>query len=300
MIEVRDLSKNFGKTTALDGVNITVQQGSIFGLMGSNGAGKSTLLRILSGIYRQDRGTAEVCGQSPFENPAVKERLRFLPDELWLPSGMSIEKMGRETAWFYKSWDENYFNKLCNMFPVDSGARFGSLSKGNRRQAGLILALSCRPQVLLLDEVFDGLDPVVRKLVKKLIAGEVAERSMTVVLASHNLKEMEDFCDTLALLHNGGLVLERELDGMRLGLHRIQAVFKQPPDMEKLRSRLCIAAMERSGSLYTFVIRGNESEILAGLDEFSPSFKETTQLSLEEVFISEMEACGYDIDNILG
>ncbi len=277
MIEVRDLSKNFGKTTALDGVNITVQQGSIFGLMGSNGAGKSTLLRILSGIYRQDRGTAEVCGQSPFENPAVKERLRFLPDELWLPSGMSIEKMGRETAWFYKSWDENYFNKLCNMFPVDSGARFGSLSK-----------------------VFDGLDPVVRKLVKKLIAGEVAERSMTVVLASHNLKEMEDFCDTLALLHNGGLVLERELDGMRLGLHRIQAVFKQPPDMEKLRSRLCIAAMERSGSLYTFVIRGNESEILAGLDEFSPSFKETTQLSLEEVFISEMEACGYDIDNILG
>lgn len=298
MIEVRQLTKCFPRTTALDGVSLTVQTGNIFGLIGSNGAGKSTLLRILAGVYQPDGGEVLVDGDSP-GNRQVQARLRFLPDEQWLPAQSSVEKMGKSLSKIYPAWDQAYFEELCHMFPVDPKARCGGLSKGNRRQAGIILALASRPDFLLLDEVFDGLDPVVRKLVKKLLAQEAAERRMTVVLASHNLREMEDFCDTLALLHKGGLVLEKELDDMRLSLCRVQAVFPEMPERQAVKEKICITSWEVSGSLVTFTARGNQEEVLAALEEFSPSFREAVPLSLEEVFISEMEACGYDIENIL-
>lgn len=300
MIKCKQLTKRFGDFTALDRVDLTVQTGSIFGLVGSNGAGKSTLLRTLGGVYRPDEGEASIKGQPVYNSPQVKARLRFVPDELRLPAGHSLVSMGRELSRIYTSWDEGWFTELCQRFPVNEKARFQTLSKGNKRQAGLILALASRPEVLLLDEVFDGLDPVVRRLVKKLIAQEVADRQMTVVLASHNLREMEDFCDTLALLHKGGLVLERELDELSLHLQRVQAVFPKMPPIDSLKQKLCITTYEQTGSLMTFVARGTREEVLAALEEFGPTFKETVPLSLEEVFISEMEAAGYDIDKILG
>lgn len=300
MIKCRQLVKQFGDFTALDRVDLSVQTGSIFGLVGSNGAGKSTLLRTLGGVYRPDGGEAAINSQTVYENPQVKARLRFVPDELRLPAGYSLVSMGRELSRIYGSWDNGWFTELCQRFPVNEKARFQTLSKGNKRQAGLILALASRPEVLLLDEVFDGLDPVVRRLVKKIIAQEVADRQMTVVLASHNLREMEDFCDTLALLHNGGLVLEKELDELSLHLQRVQAVFTEVPAIESLKQKLCITTYEQTGSLMTFVARGTRDEVLAALEEFGPTFKETVPLSLEEVFISEMEAAGYDINKILG
>lgn len=300
MIETKQLTKRFGETTALSEVSMKIEQGSIFGLIGSNGAGKSTLLRVLAGIYRPEGGEVLLDGESPWENSALKSRTRLLPDELWLPGNQSTLQMGKELSRFYPSWDKDYFRRLCAMFPVNEKARYNSLSKGNRRQAGLILTLSSRPDFLLLDEVFDGLDPVVRKLMKKLLIEEVADRRMTVVLASHNLREMEDFCDTMALLHKGGVVLEQELDGVQLCLHRVQAVFPAMPEIGELKQKICITQWEATGSLLNFVARGNEEEILAALDSFSPSFRETVPLSLEEVFISEMEAAGYDIESILG
>ncbi len=300
MIEGKALTKRFGDLTALDGVEMKVETGSVFGLIGSNGAGKTTLLRVLSGVYRPEGGELLLDGEPSWENPKVKAKLRFLSDDPWLPPQDSVPDLGKRFSRLYPSWDQPYFERLCQMFPVDEKARYRSLSKGNRRQTGLILALSSRPEYLLLDEVFDGLDPVVRKLVKKLIAEEVASRRMTVVLASHNLRELEDFCDTLALLHKGGLVLEQELDEMKLGLHRVQAVFREVPGIDALKQKICVTSWEQSGSLLSFVARGNEDEILEALNSFSPEFKEAVPLSLEEVFISEMEAAGYDIDNILG
>lgn len=300
MIKCSQLTKRFGDFTALDKVDLTIQTGSIFGLVGSNGAGKSTLLRTLGGVYVPDEGEAVINSQSPYENPQIKARLRFVPDELFLPPRYSLLSMGRELSSLYPAWDAEWFTELCQRFPVNEKAKFHTLSKGNKRQAGLILALSSRPEVLLLDEVFDGLDPVVRRLVKQLIAQEVADRQMTVVLASHNLREMEDFCDTLALLHKGGLVLEKELDELSLQLQRVQAVFTEMPSIESLKQKLCITTCEQTGSLITFVARGSRDEVLAALEEFGPTFKETVPLSLEEVFISEMEAAGYDINKILG
>ncbi len=300
MIELKGLQKAFGDTLALNGLDLSIATGSIFGLIGSNGAGKSTLLRILAGVYRPTEGEALIDGQPVWENKAAKTRLRFLPDDLWLPPQSSVLELGKRFSGLYPTWDKEYFRQLCHMFPVNEKARFGTLSKGNRRQAGLILALSSRPELLLLDELFDGLDPVVRHLTKRVIADQVASRRMTVVLASHNLREMEDFCDSLALLHKGGLVLERELDEISLCLHRFQAVFPEMPDISALKEKLCITSFDKNGSMLTFVARGREEEILEALDSFSPTFRESIPLSLEEVFISEMEAAGYDIDNILG
>lgn len=300
MINCDKLTKRFGELTALDSVDISVQTGSIFGLVGSNGAGKSTLLRTLAGVYRPDGGGVMIDGRDPYEDPQLKSGCRFVPDELYLPPRYSLLTMGRELSSLYPDWDDAWFTELCHRFPVNEKAKFHTLSKGNRRQAGLILALSSRPKVLLLDEVFDGIDPVVRRLLKSLIAQEVADRQMTVVLASHNLREMEDFCDTLALLHKGGLVLEKELDELSLHLQRVQAVFDEIPPIEKLKEKLCITTYEQTGSLITFVARGRRDEVLAALEEFGPTFRETVPLSLEEVFISEMEAAGYDIDKILG
>ena len=299
MIEIQNLTKRFGPVTALNQVSFTVPDGSIFGLIGSNGAGKSTLLRTLSGVYRPSAGQALLDGTPPYEDPQVKARLRFVADEPWLPARSTLRRLADGLSRFYKSWDEKGFQKLCAMFPVPADKPLGSLSKGQRRQASLVLALASRPDFLFLDEAFDGLDPVVRKLLKRVLAGEVADRGMTVLVASHNLRELEDLCDTIALLHKGGVVLEEELDQMRLGLHRVQAVFRKTPDLDTLRQKLCVVSAEQSGSVLSFVARGNGEEILEALDSFSPEFRELVPLSLEEVFISEMEAAGYDIENIL-
>lgn len=300
MIEMTGVAKCFGGKAALSGVGLSVQGGSILGLVGPNGAGKSTLLRTMAGVYRPDSGEVWVDGARPWEGPGVKARIRLLPDAQWCARYRPLLQMGKALAPFYPTWDQGYFERLCQAFPLDEKARYITLSKGGRRQAGLILALASRPDFLLLDEVFDGLDPVVRKLVKKLIAEEVAQRGMTVVLASHNLREMEDFCDTLALLYQGGVVLEKELDDMALYLHRVQAVFPQMPDIGALKKKICMTSWTVKGSVLTFVARGQAAEIEAALAGFSPTFQEALPLSLEEVFISEMEASGYDMENILG
>lgn len=298
MIQVQALTKRFGAFPALDQVSVQIQTGSIFGLIGSNGAGKSTLLRLLSGIYRPEEGQVLLDGKSPYENTSLKDRIRFLPDDPWIPGQSSLPEMGKPLSRFYSRWDAAYFQRLCAMFPLPPKARLHEMSKGQKKQAALILALSSRPDFLLLDEVFDGLDPVIRKLCKQLIVQEVTDRGMSVVIASHNLRELEDFCDTLALLHKGGIILEDELDNMRLGIHKVQAIFPAMPDLSSLKEKLCVVSAETSGSLLTLVVRGNEEEILSALDGFSPTFREIVPLSLEEVFISEMEAAGYDLENI--
>lgn len=299
MIDIQTLTKKFGSFPALDGISFQIPTGSIFGLVGSNGAGKSTLLRTLAGIYRPDAGAALFDGKAPFENTEVKGELFFISDYPYFPPQSTLEDLRQMFQRFYPNWSDETFDRLCAMFPLERKGKLKDMSKGMQRQAAVIAALSTRPSYFLLDEIFDGLDPVVRQLLKKLIAGEVADRNMTVLIASHNLRELEDFCDSIALLHKGGVLLEKDLDSLRLGILRVQAVFREMPEISALKEKISIVNFERTGSVLSFVARGNEEEILAELKAFEPQFYEVIPLSLEEVFISEMEAAGYDINNIV-
>ncbi len=299
MIEVRDLTKRFGEARALSHVDLCVETGRIVGLVGSNGAGKSTLLRVLSGVYRPDEGTAAVDGAPVYENVAVKERMIFVPDSPVFEAGATLRSTARLYAAFYPRYDWKKYEKLCGVFPLAEKKRISTMSKGMQRQAALISALSAAPDYLLLDEVFDGLDPVIRRLLKRVIANEVAERGMTVLIASHNLRELEDFCDTVGLLHEGGVLLEKEIDELHLGMHRVQVVFAQPVSDEALRAALDVVSLERTGTLVTLVLRGEREAAEEKLAALRPVFCEFLPLSLEEVFISEMESVGYDAARVL-
>lgn len=298
MIEIQQLVKRFGSKAALDGVTMQVESASVFGLVGSNGAGKSTLLRTLAGVFRPDGGSVLMDGKAPYENSEVKGRTFFVSDYPYFLPKATLQEMSLLYRKTYPHWDTDRYESLCRTFGLDAKGRLQNFSKGMQRQAALILALSTQPDYLLLDEIFDGLDPVVRQLLKKLLAEEVAQRGMTVVIASHNLRELEDVCDHVGFLHRGGVLMEQELDSLRLGIHRIQAVFPTLPSPEQLNA-LDLVHWETKGSLVTMVVRGEEDAILEILGQWQPLFCESLPLTLEEVFISEMEAAGYDIDNIL-
>lgn len=298
MIEIQSLVKSFGSFHALDGISFQIARGSVFGLVGSNGAGKSTLLRTLAGVYEPDGGVVTIDGAPPFENSALKGRLIFISDyPYFLPQTTLLDSAMLYRS-LYPNWDEQTFSKLCSMFPIDATQKIHNMSKGMQRQAALILGLSTCPEYLFLDEIFDGLDPVMRQMLKQLVSGEVVNRNMTVVVASHNLRELEDFCDHIGLMHRGGILFESEIDERKLGIYKLQAIFRPMPDM-KAFDTLQIVKLEIRGSLISLVVRGNKEEILAQIDALHPVFSEIIPLTLEEVFISEMEVAGYDLNNIL-
>ncbi len=298
MIDVKGLTKRFGTVTALDNISFQVDSGSIFGLVGSNGAGKSTFLRTAAGIYRPDAGSVLIDGGEPFENLSVKENVCFISDYPFFPRTATLLDMADLFSHTYPHWDKERFSYLCSCFPLDTKQRILNMSKGMQRQAAILCALGARPMHLLLDEIFDGLDPVMRQLLKRILSGEVSDRGMTVVIASHNLRELEDICDHVGLFHRGGVIFDRELDDLKLGISRVQAVFRPMPD-RSVFDRFNLVTLRTQGSLVDFVARGSQEEILAKLSELNPTFSELLPLTLEEVFISEMEAAGYDIDNIL-
>ena len=298
MIDVKGLTKRFGTVTALDNISFQVDSGSIFGLVGSNGAGKSTFLRTAAGIYRPNAGSVLIDGGEPFENLSVKKTVCFIPDSPFSPRTATLLDMADLFSHTYPHWDKERFSYLCSCFPLDTKQRILNMSKGMQRQAAILCALGARPTHLLLDEIFDGLDPVMRQLLKRILSGEVSDRGMTVVIASHNLRELEDICDHVGLFHRGGVIFDRELDDLKLGISRVQAVFRPMPD-RSVFDRFNLVTLRTQGSLVDFVARGSQEEILAKLSELNPTFSELLPLTLEEVFISEMEAAGYDIDNIL-
>ena len=298
MIDVKGLTKRFGAVTALDNISFQVDSGSIFGPVGSNGAGKSTFLRTAAGVYRPDAGSVLIDGDEPFENLAVKENVCFISDYPFFPRPATLLDMADLFSHTYPHWDKERFSYLCSCFPLDTKQRILNMSKGMQRQAAILCALGARPTHLLLDEIFDGLDPVMRQLLKRILSGEVSDRGMTVVIASHNLRELEDICDHVGLFHRGGVVFDRELDELKLGISRVQAVLRPMPERAAF-DRFDLVTLRTQGSLVDFVARGPQEEILAKLGELNPTFSELLPLTLEEVFISEMEAAGYDIDNIL-
>ena len=298
MIDVKGLTKRFGTVTALDNISFQVDSGSIFGLVGSNGAGKSTFLRTAAGIYRPDAGSVLIDGGEPFENLSVKENVCFISDYPFFPRTATLLDMADLFSHTYPHWDKERFAYLCSCFPLDTKQRILNMSKGMQRQAAILCALGARPTHLLLDEIFDGLDPVMRQLLKRILSGEVSDRGMTVVIASHNLRELEDICDHVGLFHRGGVIFDRELDDLKLGISRVQAVFRPMPD-RSVFDRFNLVTLRTQGSLVDFVARGSQEEILAKLSELNPTFSELLPLTLEEVFISEMEAVGYDYNHII-
>ncbi len=299
MIEIQDVSKQFDCVTALRHLTLKVQDGSVFGLVGSNGAGKSTLLRILAGVYRPDSGRVLINGQAPFENEQVKRSTVFISDYPYLAPTATVRRLAGLYRSVYPGWSEDYFARMEKLFPISFDARLGKMSKGMQRQAAILLGLSTQPRCILFDEIFDGLDPVVRELVKKLLVDFVAENGASVMIASHNLRELEDVCDHVGLLHRGGALCEDDLDRLKLGITRVQFALADPADFETVRSGLNLLKCSQQGKLFEMTVRGTETETLALVQRLHPLFCETLPITLEELFISEMEVAGYDINKVI-
>ncbi len=297
MIKILEISKYYDKFLSLDSISAEIEEGSIFGLVGSNGSGKSTLLRIMSGVFKADGGEVLYNGENVYENQDVKKRVLYLSDEQYFYPHATLSDMKNLYRSIYESFDEGRFNKLCNLFALNPARRLNTFSKGMQKQSAFLLALSCKPDYLLCDETFDGLDPVMRALVKRIIAEESAERRMTTVIASHNLRELEDICDHIALLHKSKIVFVSDIDTMKENIHTVQAVFSPEFSPEAL-SELKISGYRRRGSMISFVCRGSTEEIKAKIEALSPEFYELIPLTLEEIFISEMEEKGYDFSKL--
>lgn len=299
MIEIQSITKTFGDIRSLDAVSVTVGDGSIFGLIGSNGSGKSTLLRVMSGIFAPDTGTVTYAGQPIWENTGLKQRIVYLSDEQYFLPATTLDEMRGLYAAFYPAFSNEAYHRYCDLFGLDERRRISTFSKGMKKQAAVILALAAMPDYLLCDETFDGLDPVMRQLFKRLLADAVAERGMTAVVASHNLSEIEDICDHIALLHRGQLVFNREIDDLRQTIHTVQAVVPPEFDPTSPALGLDVVRVTRRGSMITMVVRGEREPIAAAVRRGGAQFCELIPLTLEEIFISEMEERGYDYSSLI-
>lgn len=299
MIKVNNVTKSFDGFRALDGLTMTVEQGSIYGLVGPNGAGKSTILRHIMGVYRPDSGSILVDGQPVFENPAVKAKIAVIPDDLYYFPSASTRDMARFYRGMYPAFDGKRYEALREAFPdVDDKQPIRRLSKGMQKQSAFWLALCCQPQVLVLDEPVDGLDPVMRRQVWSLLMGDVAQRGTTVLVSSHNLRELEDVCDHVGILSHGKVLLERSLTDLQDNVVKLQVAFPQaePP---QLPDNLNILHTSQIGRVFTYIVRGNPADIKARMAAYQPLLLEALPLSLEEIFIYELGGEDYAVRDIV-
>ena len=299
MIEARNVVKAFDGFRALDGLTMTVPRGSIYGLVGPNGAGKSTLLRHVTGIYRQDSGSVLLEGNPIYENPAAKARIASIPDELYYFLSASTRDMMRFFKGFYPRFDGARYEALKDVFTtINEKQPIRRLSKGMQKQAAFWLALCCRPDVLVLDEPVDGLDPVMRRQVWSLLMGDVAQRGTTVLVSSHNLRELEDVCDHVGILSHGKVLLERSLTDLQDNILKIQAAFPEGA-LPQLPESLNVLHVTQVGRVHTLIVRGNLQEAREKLAALNPLFLEALPLSLEEIFIYELGGEDYAVRDIV-
>lgn len=299
MIELKNVDKKFQDIHAADQITASIQDGLIFGLVGSNGAGKSTLLRMICGVVKPDSGEILADGESVFENPAAKSKICFLSDSLYYFANANIGEMRDYYMTVYPAFDRKMFDSLVNKFELDPKRKINSFSKGMKKQVSILLGLCAKTKYLLCDETFDGLDPVVRQAVKSLFAAEIMNRDFTPVISSHNLRELEDICDSVGLLHKGKLLLTQDLDHIKSNICKLQCVIPDSHKEQEMLSALRVIKMERSGSLLTLTVRGSRGEVLSLAQDKGALFAETLPLTLEEIFISETEVAGYDIKDFL-
>ncbi|MBQ9119739.1 MAG: ABC transporter ATP-binding protein [Lachnospiraceae bacterium] len=299
MIEIEQISKSFADIKAVDGISAGITEGSVYGLIGTNGAGKSTLMRMMAGILKSDSGRVLVDGEDVFENPKVKKEIFYIPDDAYFFSNATPADMEKFYASIYERFDRARFAEMLGQFGLEKKRRVSTFSKGMKKQLSILLGVCAGTKYLFCDETFDGLDPVMRQAVKSIFAKEIEERQMTPVIASHNLRELEDICDHVGLLHKGGILFSKDLDDMKLAIHKVQCAFEANQDVTELLAGFDIMKKEQRGRLYTLTLRGVEGDIIAKMEAASPIFYEVLPLSLEEIFISETEVAGYDIKSLI-
>ena len=299
MIELTNIDKTFQDVHAIDHISAVIQDNLIFGLVGSNGAGKSTLMRLIAGILKPDGGSLFIDGQPVFENPAIKGDLCFLSDSPYFFPNSTAASMRDYYAMVYPNFDRKQFDSLAEKLGLSFSRKLNSFSKGMKKQVSILLGLCSGARYLLCDETFDGLDPVVRQAVKGLFAAELTQRDFTPIIASHNLRELEDICDSIGLLHKGKLLLTQDLDQLKYQVHKIQCVLPDEALEQQLFQELEILHYEKAGSLLLLTARGTKEALLQCVNRKHPVFAEVLPLTLEEIFISETEVAGYDINNLL-
>ena len=296
MIEFSDVKKSFGGFAALDGLTLTVPTGSVYGLVGPNGAGKTTAIKHLTGVYRQDAGRVLLDGEPVYENPAAKRRIAYIPDEVYYFQQAGIRDMAAFYRGVYPSFSEERYRKLGEAFDLDEKAPIKRFSRGMQKQAAFRLAMSLTPEVLVLDEPVDGLDPVMRRQIWSLLLADVAERGMTVLVSSHNLRELEDVCDHVGIIHAGKTLVERSLSELQDNMVKVQLVL---PEGAPLPAGLNILHESRVGQVRTLILRGHTEEISAAVAAAGPLFYDLLPLTLEEIFIYELGGEHYAVRDIL-
>lgn len=298
MIQVNGLKKSFEGFQALDGVDMHVKKGAIYGLVGPNGAGKSTLIRHITGVYRPDAGEVLIDGQKVFENRDVKAKMAYIPDELFYFMQADTMEMKRFYEGIYPKFDAKLFYRLQEFFPnIDVKRNIRRLSKGMQKQVAFWLSICCKPELMVLDEPVDGLDPVMRRQIWSIILSEVAEKQMTVLVSSHNLRELEDVCDHVGIMHQGKVMLERSLSDLQGSVSKIQIACQS--GMPKLPDCFQVLHMSNTGRVYTMIVKGDPREAEAALTECNPTIVDVLPLTLEEIFIYEMGGADYEVKDIL-
>ena len=296
MIEVKNVVKRFDGFTALDGASLSVPTGSVYGLVGPNGAGKSTIIRHLTGIYRQDEGSVTIGGEDVWENAALKARVAAIPDDWYYFLQSTVRDMMRFYKGFYPRFSVERYEKLKEVFSIDEKRVIRRLSKGMQKQVAFWLALSCMPDYLILDEPVDGLDPVMRRQVWSLVMGDVAERGTTVLVSSHNLRELEDVCDHVGIMDKGKVLLERSLAQLQDNMVKMQVVFR---DGQEVPADLPVLHVSRVGRIHTLIMRMNAQEAAARLAVYDPMLVDAVPLTLEEIFIYELGGADYAVKDIV-
>ena len=292
MLNMQQVTKTFGNFTALNNLSMHIPKGAVYGLVGPNGAGKSTAIRLLTGVYRPDQGEITLEGQKIYENPEAKSRIAYIPDEIFYFPSASLEDMRKYYKGFYPQFDDELFNRLYDVFQLPKKGQIRRFSKGMQKQAAFHLSICTRPDVLILDEPVDGLDPVMRRQVMSLILSDVAQRETTVLISSHNLRELEDVCDHVGIMDKGQMLLEKSLASMQGNTVKLQMVGDPPEGLEILHT-------SASGRLNTLFVRGTPEEVQAKVTACNPTYFDILPLSLEEIFIYELGGVNYEVKNIL-
>lgn len=299
MIEIKNVSKQFDNIQAVSDVSVTINDNCVFGLIGTNGAGKSTLIRMLSGVLKPQSGTITIDNLPIYDNPGAKKLICTISDEPYFFANSTAATVAAYYKDMYESFDINMFKEYLGKFGLDEKRKISTYSKGMKKQLALLLGLSAKTKYLICDETFDGLDPIMRQSVKSLMASEMDSRGLTPIIASHNLRELEDICDYVGLLHKGGIILAKDLEDMKCNICKIQCVFSNPEDLSAIEQKFSILTKETRGKLTTLTVRASREEMQEYFLKLDTLFYEILPLSLEEIFISEMEGVGYDIRKLI-
>lgn len=299
MIEIKNLEKAIDGTKILDGIDLEIKKGSVFGLLGSNGAGKSTLLRHLCGVYKQDSGSVLIDGAEVYDNADAKRKIFFVNDETVQFMSFTLSELKEYYKVYYPEFSEELFEKLRKSVNLPLKKKLSTFSKGMKRQAIVIVGLSCQTEYLLLDEAFDGLDPAMRMIVKNMLFDSILDRQLTVIISSHNLREISEICDTAGMMHDGKIVFCREIDGVD-NVHKLQVAFKEEYTKDDfVNAGLDVLSFKKNKSVYEIIIDGEINEITKKINTFSPIVFDSISLTLEEIFLYEMESKGYYAQDIL-